>query len=223
MKCKQRHCYNEVPRSPPGMAYCSRACAPFANLGGRDSGSVPATKSFGSEERGAPSQAFSGSAPGAPPDQLKETKTLNIERGKTMPEEVATNRTSTESEKEREITTETKLQPAESSGQPEEWQEGSQTLPAKKNNLNGMQKETQLMDFIAPSPDSSAGSYRSTNLIDSTLVHLHELMKAVGKETSRSQTNPEQMNAVCNVAKQMRDMMLLKLTIVQTARKLEDA
>lgn len=79
------------------------------------------------------------------------------------------------------------------------------------------------MGFIAPLPGTDGDRSPPRNLLDSTLIHLHDLMKQVGKETTRHQTAPDTINAVCNVAKQMRDLMVLKLDVVKTARKIEEA
>jgi hypothetical protein len=81
-----------------------------------------------------------------------------------------------------------------------------------------MQVETQLMDFIAPSPGTDEVPSVSRNLIDSSLEHLHGLMKQVGEVDVRTRTSPAMIQAVCNVSKQITNLMQLKLAIVKVAR-----
>lgn len=82
----------------------------------------------------------------------------------------------------------------------------------------GISSATQLMAFIAPSRSSAEASLPSENLIDSSLAHLHGLMKQVGAEDPRKRTSAEMVNAVCNVAREMRSLMKLKFDVLKEAR-----
>ena len=57
------------------------------------------------------------------------------------------------------------------------------------------------------------------NLIDDSALHLHGLMKSVAIEAPERKLDPLMINAVCNCAKNVTNLMKLKLDIVKNLRK----
>jgi hypothetical protein len=216
--CKRTGCQNPVKNRQ--MVYCSRDCAPLGRYGDEVTRSGPTARST-IKVGGVASPGFLNAelrleAASVNDIQISHLRTKSAEEEKriTMPivnENAAENETSIGASQ----------MISADDGQLDGWRTAPQTSPTEKKSSSGTPEETRLMDFIAPSPGSSAESYLSGNLIDSTLGQLHDLMKSVAADNPRARNNPESINAVCNVAKQMRELMVLKLNVVKTARKLE--
>ena len=80
--------------------------------------------------------------------------------------------------------------------------------------------ETPFEDFIAlPLPLAEEKSHQR-NVLNDSILHLHGLMKSVAKEAPPNRKyDPDMLNAQCNVAKNLRDMMKLKLEVYKEGRK----
>lgn len=220
LKCKRVGCVNKVTQR--AMAYCSRACAPLGHLGADVTWSAKTEKS---STKGAGAESFRSSADDPKPESAKfdGIKTQPSPKPNARQEEDIMQETSSVSADACETSIATLQQKPEDDGRLDGWRTKQETLPAERRPTSGTVEETRLMDFIAPSPNSSAAQSLSGNLIDSTLGQLHDLMKSVAADNPRARNSPESINAVCNVAKQMRELMVLKLNVVKTARKLEEA
>lgn len=91
------------------------------------------------------------------------------------------------------------------------------TLPERSSSTSS--PETQIMEFIAPSLTSEGEGSRRESYIDSSLRQLNELMRDVAKENPRQRLSPHMIRAVCDCAKNTRELLKLKLEIYQEARK----
>jgi hypothetical protein len=76
----------------------------------------------------------------------------------------------------------------------------------------------QLMDSLKPSTSTAAENSNSMSLIDDSAKHLYELMKS-SAPTQGQEFNSERVKAVCQTAKEMREMLRLKLDILREFRK----
>lgn len=92
-------------------------------------------------------------------------------------------------------------------------------LPRTPTNSEENTLESQIEAFIAPPLPSSGERSRPQNLIDSSLYELHDLLKSVGTDkTSVRTTQVEIVKTKVAVAKELREMMRLKLDVYRTAR-----
>lgn len=99
-------------------------------------------------------------------------------------------------------------------GEPKE--ESKRTEMSAREN----KKETRLEDFIVPSLPTEEESSQPKNLLDDSICHLHGLMKSAGREATKDRRlDPAFINAQCNIAKNLRDMMKLKLDIYAEGNK----
>lgn len=87
-----------------------------------------------------------------------------------------------------------------------------------ESSLPGSKDAIQLMAFVSPKPGLKGEKSEPTNYIDSSLKHLHELMGDVAVENPQKRTSAEMINAVCNISKNMTDLMKLKLEIYKAVR-----
>lgn len=220
--CKKTGCQNPVKN--PAMTYCSRDCAPYGNLGGEDTWFEDRMAKFSTKGAGEPSATFSKERLHSTYDGRKNTVIPDFVFGTSARVERTTEKISTMRENDIKNTGTTNPKPERMRGMPLVSTDCNKTLMASPNatptNSSGMREETQLMDFIAPSPDTDKEKSPSPNLIDSTLVQLHGLMKSVNADPM-TKNSPAAINAVCNVAKQMRELMSLKLSVVRTSRRVD--
>lgn len=218
MKCARAKCQRQPQ---PDRLYCSRGCAQADKL--EQASSTPLTKTAPSITKavGESLEAYSSEGWHSGFGKQSDIETQSSPNENVSSEETTMSSTSNESEPGSEKSIGESQTRSEESGVSDELKTLPQTLNEKKSDGNGNQEETRLMDFIAPLPTSGGGESVSTNLIDSCLLGLHDLMKDVAKENPRLRTSPQSVNAVCNIAKNMRELMVLKLNVVKTARKLE--
>lgn len=88
----------------------------------------------------------------------------------------------------------------------------------RKKNVDG--RETQLEDFLIPKLPLEGEISQPKSLLDDSIYHLHGLMKSVGKEIPKDRVMTVPMiSAQCNLAKNLRDMMKLKLEVYKESRK----
>jgi hypothetical protein len=150
------------------------------------------------------------------------TRIENTGRRSAEPDEMPTLETESASESESESNTGPEESSGDESSPSEEWppeQESSEeSSELQTSDESTSLNETHLLAFVAPSLTTDKERSPSTNLLDDTIVHLHDLMKDVGKEDARKRTSHEMVNATCNIAKNMRDLMKLKLDIWEMAR-----
>jgi hypothetical protein len=214
MKCKRPGCYNEVTSKQ--MVYCSRGCAPLGNYGAGNGRSVRTEKST-FKELGEPSEAFSSAEPPRSSVNEDDMPTLPSEQRSALLEKPITGSSSSTSESESAENTGT----TPSSALPETPSVSTAAvtiLPEEKSIVLGTSPETQLMGLVAPQVSSSAAGSQPQNLLDDTLLHLHGLMKQVAAEEKTRRTSPQMIGAACNLAKNMREIMKLKLDVLKEAR-----
>jgi hypothetical protein len=221
IECAKPGCTKRVTQL--SQIYCSKDCAPLGNFGvAKNTKSVGPTSIYSIRERGGVSD---------PCTNVSEPKERPIGEDFSTPSSAEKKPTGGESFT---MTTETVNANADAeSGSTEEWDtdvfrtRNEEPAPTGASKLSytstaldspGSSAGTQLMDLIVPSVSIVGESSPSKNLIDSSIEHLHELMRSVAKENPRSRTNPEMINAVCNCTKNLRDLIKLKLDIVKAAR-----
>lgn len=209
MKCAKASCQkNAVPM----QKYCSKECAPYGTLVDRSTELTKTARSIFKED-GEKSPQSSVEEKPKPTESEKNTEpTPLLERISAVRAITPDSDTSSESVSDADDTGSRSLQPFEN----------QRTEIDLGEVLKTGSKESQLLAFVAPSPDSDEAKLPSGNLIDSTLMHLHGLMRTVAKDAPEYQKrSPEMINAVCNTAKQMRDLMRLKLDIHRATREKE--
>lgn len=73
------------------------------------------------------------------------------------------------------------------------------------------------------SPSSDEVNSRSMNLIDDSVRHLHGLLKSVavpqGGEGMNVRLDPQKINAACNCAKNIHNLLRLQLDVMKEVRK----
>lgn len=222
MKCKRLECQKEAPTSLRGthMVYCSKDCAPYGRLGELSTRS-PRPGLYTSKVAGVPLKPFLKDESFKTKSGEKSTITTQLtERRSSMHTASEENETSSVNAREIATTTTEPVQPESANGSSSIPEISKPGLPVISGNLSTTNDSTQLMAFIAPLPSSEEARSPSTNLIDSSLQHLHSLMKDIAKDAAPNRRlSPEMVNAVCNVSKQMRDLMKLKIDVVQMVRK----
>lgn len=78
--------------------------------------------------------------------------------------------------------------------------------------------ETQLLALVAPLPTSRTVESGSKNLLDDSILHLHGLMKDIAEQMPEQRCDHRMVQATCNVAKNMREFIKLKVDIIKLAR-----
>ncbi len=211
MKCARLNCWNSVTQK--GQKYCSANCAPLARYGVKGSGSMKREESF-TVERGDHYRELSRKGAYKQIDGTKNTiviQPIRNESENNRGKDMQTIEPNTETNKNLSTIETHKLRTGSVQN------ERREILIVPKNELLGSEKETQLMDYIAPRVISEKEESQQMNLLDSTLSHLHGLMKQIAVENPPARTSPEMISAVCNCARNMRDLMKLKLDIVKAA------
>lgn len=79
--------------------------------------------------------------------------------------------------------------------------------------------ETPSTDLTTPLISSEGAKYLHLNLIDSTAKHLHGLMKSIAVDHPEIRNSPQMVNAACNCAKNMRELLRLKLDVVKESKE----
>jgi hypothetical protein len=218
-ECARSGCHTEV--TLVGQKYCSRACAPYGHLGGAAIPFAKKTEESGTREDGDRSARFAGGSPQQENDMPNATKMRSSEKSTKHKNERLTEATPNTPENAANNT----IDPNPTSGESDEaWSAlPMRTDPTKPDVTDtsdsslGVNAAIQLLEFVVPSQSLSVDRSLPLNLIDSSVVQLHDVMKQVCRDSPEKKTNPEMINALCNCAKNIRDLLKLKLDIAKTA------
>lgn len=228
-KCKRPDCQNQAVR---GMAYCSQSCAPLGNYGlgntrsdttVRSSSRAPTGLSVGSFEE----EDFRRSG-------IKDANPIPDSKS-ARPSSSVSNTPPILKEKERNYVSATPIsQPrSESANSNHGWRDdeemqklnelqsetgtpGTQSISVRKSS-SAVEGEILPSDSLALSTRLEEETLASVNLINDTANHLYGVMKSFGK-AARSQEDvvtysPQQINAICNLGKNITNALRLKLDI----------
>lgn len=234
MKCKRPGCPNDAVLN---QVYCSRDCAPFAHLdGGKRSVSAPMARSS-TQAPGVLSLPASGKGHDMPLDTASSPRTPGSASSKPRGSENRQSETPSARESEgvvagipilKERQDLTRVEPSEprQAEKSRTDRKGSGTTVT----LNPIEpkNETAAASEILPAASSSQfinseeARSLSLNLIDDTAQHLHGLMKSVGTKNEDGlnlRIDPQKINAACNCAKNIHNLLRLKLDVLKEARK----
>lgn len=229
-KCADPTCNR---KAAPGQKYCSRFCAPSGHLStdrGKRTKYTPSPEDSGTQE---PGGAFPVSSSAELPTESalqsepERTKSANANESTTAARESA-KRSSEPSAEERTPPLSAALRPIdgdagarESLSTPE--RSGASGTPATESGTaqtsgDGGTLETQLVASLQPSTSISAAKLTSLDLIDSSAEHLYGLMKSVATEDPLRRKDPRVIQAAANCAKQIKDLIRLKLDVLKEVR-----
>lgn len=233
-KCKRPGCLHMAVK---GMAYCSRDCAPFGNYGLTNTGRDKTEKSS-TREPGAPSQLSYESAKSIGSATLLRDPFPNLENTKPNESERSMQSTVQERQSENVDSMPTRLPKSASANQRHGWSDDDEMLKLRElqsePGMSGMpmireEKSSSAVEGEILPSDSSDLSTRlneetlaSLNLINDTANQLFGVMKSYGK-ASRSQEevvtySPQQINAICNLGKNITNALRLKLDISKSIK-----
>jgi len=204
MRCGLWECENQaVLKAQNGDYYCSDACA-LSDIQGRGANITSVlTEKLTTRELTALSEAYKRSW-----STTESDKPMPTTEEKEMPENASyTMKTTARNEN---TITEKGESPI---GRISPLQESERMQPPAKNILTP--------ELQAPSGNSDEVKSLSTNLIDTSLMQLHELMTFVAasvKERTKEspmlgKNDPNAINAACNCAKQMAALMKMKIEL----------
>lgn len=216
VQCGRKGCVKPVRL--PGQKYCSKNCAPFASLGAKRITSEPEMDLSTTKAAGDPLV-----------QSWHEEKQREFDTKQGIMTLISESDTRNRSESIMAEIKRSSTNDSETDGTPNLPSGGTSKTESESNSESSTRNEqrnvapvnrslTPLLDYIAISPSSEEGNSQPKNLIDDALLHLQGLMKSVAADAPERRPKPEMVNAVCNVAKNMRDLMKLKLEIYQAAR-----
>lgn len=214
--CKNPTCTNQAAS---GQVYCSRNCAPFGRLGGNATVSAKTGSSI-YRERGEVSQLSSNVGPRTEIVSDSDTAPVASSEDKSLSEVYeGTNGYGLKYENANDDSGQTSRPSGDELSTKKETTHVVVTQTLTPSELPGSDDVTQHMDFVAPRVTTGRDGLAPLNLIDSTLQHLNVLLNSVAVDAPQGRrSDPDMVNAACNVAKNMRDLMKLKLDVVQVAR-----
>ncbi len=225
MKCKKEGCQGE---SVPPQIYCSKKCAPYGSIvdvnsytkSGRTGGSSTKARGEAWDRRceGDPFEKSTTSGEKLPPPRRDTTPTSapaerRSETGGTVnPPPFVMNATRSEWT-EHEPTEKTKTEDGENGT-------GATMSNSEIKNAVAELTENLLEDSTVLSKTSETEKLLQMNLVDDTISDLRGLMRSL---VERNQTlewqGVQTVNAACNTAKNITNLMRLKLDVVKEIRR----
>jgi hypothetical protein len=196
MKCAREKCPYQAKQD---RVYCSPDCA---RLERAEENSGSETDSSSLEDAGEQSEESSSDELSQEQSSLSEKQTQNTSKSSEI---VSEGNTRTEERRNSEginSITGSELTRRENS------------FPLSED--SGADGLTRLAASLKPSENSSAETSHSMSLIDKSATHLHDLMKSVAPSQT---TEPEKIKSACEAAKQMTQLLRLKLDILREFRK----
>lgn len=229
MKCGQLNCYREAATN---QKYCSKECAPYARLeGGEDrsaSGRMGRSSTRGAGDRSDlysvdESTFSSGPRRGQKIPNFGHEPKLNVEKHMqeiSMKAAASSANAGTDSHPNK-----------NENVQPPVWTEEKIEKLREKYGENGMPetekttvvKNVLVVNNVNPQGGSTQQSTPlneenspSMSLIDDSAKHLFELMKSI--RLDKEKPDPNAINAACNCAKNIRELMGLKLSAYKASK-----
>lgn len=194
MKCLRKECWGSAR---PDRVYCSRDCARVDQQDLEPGARSEEMERSSIKESGAASVPPSGNETSLETDTLNRNNLRSIGPGSAS----ATMRGMLSGE----------IITSNESGRPTD-------LSPSLSEDRGADGLIRLMDSLKPSGTSETATSHSMNLIDESAMHLRGLMKSVAP-SSAPETTPEQVKSVCDIAKQMANLLRLKLEILKEFRR----
>ncbi len=230
MKCKALNCYKEAARF---QVYCSKRCAPCSNLSGLEKDAKPIssvpTERSSTTDSGEVSRPFRNDASTFSSGPKKGQALPNFGHYTNPKDESDTISRPSNTEPNKEHAGPDLLPKKSESFLPKEWTDekigklrekyGVIGMPKTESNIalekeNEGKEEPQKEVSLKLSSPLEEEKSRSMNLIDNSTKHLFSLMSSVKPKTDES-LDPQAINAACNCAKNIRDLIGLKITVLK--------